>query len=271
MHTNHQLILFMRINPYWIFLFLFCFYGCGGGSDDPVYPEPTPTPTPNPTPEPTKPEINLSDQISADGIILTTNKSGQQSVSFTCSDDWTLTIKETRSGTSWITPSATSGKKGSVTVTFTMTENTSYDDRSVTVTIQSSTASASFIITQTGIKELLLTKDKYELPQQGGSIEIEIKANVDYQLIISESAQDWIIEQRSRGLITSKHTFIIQPNENTNIREGEIYIKSQSKTEVVKIHQASASSNTTPETSIEAGNNITNWNNGSSSNGNVEE
>ena len=52
-------------------------------------------------------------------------------------DDWTLTIKETRSGTSWITPSATSGKKGSMTVTFTVTENMTYDDRSVTVTIPS--------------------------------------------------------------------------------------------------------------------------------------
>ena len=265
----------MKANLYKILSLLLCLYGCGGGSDDPVVPEPPPTPMPNPTPEPTKPEVKLPAQISANGIIFTTNKTGQQSVSFTCNDDWTLTIKETRSGTSWITPSATSGKKGSMTVTFTVTENMTYDDRSVTVTILCGTASANFIISQAGVKALLLTKDKYEVPQQGGNIEIEVKTNIDYQMTISESAKKWITEQKNRGLTAYKHTLTIKPNENTNSREGEIYFKSQSQTEVVKVYQASASShvtpNVTPDTSIESGSNITNWNNGSTSNGNVED
>ena len=225
----------MKANNIWILSLLLCLYGCGGGSDDPVVPEPTPTPTP--TPEVVKPEIKLPSEITSSGIAFTENKAAEKSVSFTCNDDWTLSMKENRN-VSWCTPSATSGSKGTVTITFTVTENTTYDDRSVTITINCGSASTSFVISQEGKKAMLLTKKEYELTYQGGNIEIEVKANLDYQLVISESVKEWISEQKSKGLTTYKHTLVIQANENADAREGQIYFKSKSQTDTVTVYQA---------------------------------
>lgn len=213
-----------------LFSLLICFTGCGGGDDDPV--------KPSPAPEVIKPGINLPAQITTNGVTFSESKAGSQTISFTCDSDWTLSISETRSGTSWCTPSATSGTKGNVSITFTVTENTTYDDRSVTITIIAGSASVSFIISQKGKKTLLLTKDKYELDYLKNTIEIEVKANIDYQMVIAESAKNWIEEKASRGLTSYKHTLIIQKNEETDEREGEIYFKSNVKTDTVKVYQA---------------------------------
>lgn len=129
-----------------LFVTLLClvFASCsGGGGED------EPTPNPQPTPKPETPTITLDSSISSSGVNFSDGKE-EKSISFTTSTDWTLSIAEVRSGTSWCIPSATSGPKGNATVKFTVTENTEYDDRSVSVTIKAGTASKSFKITQKG-------------------------------------------------------------------------------------------------------------------------
>lgn len=255
----------MKANIIWIFSLLLCLYGCGGGSDDPVVPEPTPTPTP--TPEVVKPEIKLPSEITSSGIAFTENKAAEKSVSFTCNDDWTLSMKENRS-VSWCTPSATSGKKGNVTITFTVTENTTYDNRSVTITIQCGTASTSFTISQEGKKALLLTQKEYEMEQAGGTIDIEVKANVDYEVLIPADVK-WI-EQTSHGRALSKSqvSFTVNKNESTQNRSVQIVFinKTAQVSDTLSITQKGA-----PETTIGTGNNITDWNNGNSNSGSASE
>ena len=194
--------------------------------------------------EPAKPE-EVKSEISIDANIITnglsfSNNAGEQSISFTTNEDWTLSVAATASGEVWCTASATSGSKGSANVKFTVKENTSYDDRSVSVTIKSGTASKTFTITQKHAEALLLTTNKYELSQDGGTIEIEVKANIDYEMEIAESAKDWITEAKTRALTTYKHTLTIATNEEVEKREGEIYFKSGDKIETVKIYQAGA-------------------------------
>ena len=242
--------------------FLICFSGCGGGGDEPVLP----APKPNPKPEVIEPGINLPPQITTSGVTFSESNAGTQSVSFTCDQDWTLSITETRSGTSWCKPSATSGSKGNVTITFTVTENTSYDDRSVIVTITAGATSVSFTISQKGQKALLISKEIYELDYKQNTIEIEVNANIEYQVVIAESAKEWITEQNSRGLTTFKHIFIVKENEGSNNRVGEIYFKSNVKNCTVKIHQTSE-----PKHSVDTENNINNWVDTNGDNGNAKE
>jgi hypothetical protein len=108
----------------------------------------------------------------------------------------------------------------------------------VSVTIKSGSATKTFTISQKGVDALLVTTNKYEVSQEGGKIEVEVKANIDYQISISESAKDWIIESQSRALISSKHIFDIALNEENEKREGEITFKSGDKVETVKVYQA---------------------------------
>lgn len=196
-------------------------------------------PTPDPTPEEVKSEIIIDADIITNGLSFTSAK-GEKSISFTTNEDWTLSIATTPSGGTWCTTSATSGAKGNANVKFTVTQNTSYDDRSVSVTIKSGTTSKTFTITQKHANALLLTTNKYELSQEGGTIEVEVKANIDYEMEIAESAKDWITEAKTRALTAYKHTLTIATNEEVEKRKGEIYFKSGDKVETIKIYQEGA-------------------------------
>ena len=202
-----------------------------GGSDEPS--------APTPKPEEVKTEITIDSGIVSNGLSFASSQ-GEQSVSFSVNANWTLSIASTTSGATWCKASATSGSKGSANVKFTVNENTSYDDRTVSVTIKAGTVSKTFTITQKGADAMLVTTSKYEVVQEGGKIEVEVKANVDYQFAISETAKDWITEtkSKSRGLTTYKHSFDIAMNEEAEKREGEITFKSGDKVETVKVYQA---------------------------------
>ena len=213
---------------------LTCFWAsCSdGGSEDPV----------NPTPKPEEvvtPEITISSDILTNGLTFNTTQ-GEKSVSFSTNVDWTLSIASTTGGSSWCKASATSGSKGSANVKFTVDEHTDYDDRSVSVTIKVGTASKTFTITQKCADALLITTNKYDVAQDGATIEMEVKANIDYQVVISETAKSWIseVQSKSRALTTRKHSFTIAASEETEKREGEITFKSSDKVETVKVYQA---------------------------------
>lgn len=216
-----------------MFAMMVCvFASCSdGGNENPV--------NPSPEPEEIKTEITIDSGIVSNGLSFGASES-EQSVSFSVNANWTLSIASTTSGSTWCKASAISGNKGTANVKFAVAENTGYDDRSVSVTIKAGTASKTFTITQKGIDAMLVTTTKYEVAQEGGKIEIEVKANIDYQFAVSETAKDWISEtkSKSRTLTTYKHTFDIALNEELEKREGEIVFKSGDKVETVKIYQA---------------------------------
>ena len=206
-----------------------CFASCSDGDGDDL--EPTPKP------EVVTPTITIDAGILTNGLSFGVDAS-ENTVSFSTNVDWTLSVASTTGGSTWCTASVTSGSKGTVSVKFTVTENTGYDDRSVSATIKAGTASKTFTITQKGVEALLVTTDKYELEQEGGQIEIEVKANIEYQMEISETAKSWITESSGRALTTHKHTLTIAANEEVEKREGEIYFKSGDKVETVKVYQS---------------------------------
>ena len=218
------------------FLFLltglmFMLASCGGGEDDNT--DPTPTPKPN---EPAA-SITMSTNIPSGGLAFDVN-GGEKSVSFTTNKDWTVTVAATTGGATWCTASPASGSQGDATVKFSVKENTDYDDRSVSVTIKAGTATKTFTINQKGADALLVTTKKYEVAQEGGEIEVEVQANIDYEMEISETAKSWISEASTRALTTHKHTFTIAANEELKKREGEIVFKSGDKVETVTVYQA---------------------------------
>lgn len=214
-----------------LFAILMCtsFIACSDEGDDPI--------GPTPTPEVPKSEITIDANLITNGLSFSSVQ-GEQSISFSTNEDWTVNVASTTSGATWCTASATSGTKGSASVKFAVTENTDYEDRSVSVTIKAGTASKTFTITQKSADALLVTTDKYEMSQEGGTIEIEVKANIDYEMEISEKAKDWIKESSLRAMTTYKHTLEIAVNEDVEKREGEITFKSGDLVETVKVYQA---------------------------------
>ena len=184
-----------------------------------------------------KSEITIDSNIITNGLSFSSNE-GQCSISFTVNDDWNLSIANTASGNLWCIASEYSGSKGKVTVTFSVTENTTYENRSVAVTIKSGAIAKTFTITQKSADALLLTSDKFEIGKDGGIIEIEVKSNIDYEIEILENAKEWIDELSSRTLVSHKHRFNISTSDEAKIREGHICFKSGDKKEYVRIYQS---------------------------------
>lgn len=95
------------------------------------------------------------------------------------------------------------------------------------------------IVNQKQLDALTLTADKFEIPQEGGNIDVEVKSNIDFTYVIPEEFASWIhASSRGSRALTSHHlSFSISASEEYEKREGQIIIKSGNKEEVVKIYQ----------------------------------
>lgn len=166
-------------------------------------------------------------------------EAGEQTFSFTANGDWTVDVASTSGGNVWCKASPTEGKAGSQTVKITTTENDTYDDRSVTVTLKSGDESKTFVVTQKQKDAILINSNKIEVEQKGGTITIEVKANVNYTATIGETCKDWITESsNTRALSSTEETYSIALNEHGEKREGTITFTNGTLSETVHIYQA---------------------------------
>ena len=172
-----------------------------------------------------------------------TEGAGEQTFSFTTNTAWVVSVASTRNGGApWCTVAPTSGNAGSHTIKVTTTPNETYDDRSVTVTLKAGTEVRNFVVSQKQKDALLLTNDKFEVGQNGGTVTVEVKANVSYTTTIGEECKDWIKENsNTRALSTTTKSYDIAMNENGKKREGSIIFSDGSLTETVHIYQAGGS------------------------------
>lgn len=169
-----------------------------------------------------------------------TEEAGEQAFTFKANASWSVSVAETSGGTTWCTVSPASGEAGEQVVKVKVDANETYDDRSVTLTLKAGTETETFVVTQKQRNALLLTSDKYEVDQKGGTIKVEVKANIDYTATISEICKDWITEttDASRGLTTTTKSYQISANEDGEKREGTIIFSNGTLTETVHVYQA---------------------------------
>lgn len=168
-----------------------------------------------------------------------TDQSSEQSFSFTANSSWTVSVSSNGGDTSWCSVYPSSGGKGTQTVTIRTTANTSYDDRNATITLTSGTQTKSFVVTQKQKNALLLTSDKFEVDNTGGTITVEVKANISYTATIGSDCTDWIKEESgTRALTTTTKTFTISPSEEVEKREGTITFSDGTLSETVHVYQS---------------------------------
>ena len=167
-----------------------------------------------------------------------TSKSGEKIIYFTTNKDWTLELSQSGGDVNWCTVFPTQGTAGENMVMIKVSDNESYDDRNVVLTLNAKELSKRLVVTQKQKDAIMLTTAKYELDENGGRIQVEVKANVDYRVIIPEQYKSWIHEDNStRGLSLSYLVFAIDKSEEYNKREGEIIIQNGDLTEILKIYQ----------------------------------
>ena len=188
-----------------------------------------------PTPTPSKPSISLetgtSSNFDEDG--------GNGTISFTASEAWTAEVINSRAD-SWVSIHPTSGAAGSATITVTTEPNDTPDDRSASIVIKAGSASKTVKVSQKQKDALTVTATSFEVGAEGGEIEIEVKANIDFEYQIEGSAEDWVEHKSTRAMKSSTLTFAVAANDDTEKRDAKIYITSGEFNEVVNIYQAGA-------------------------------
>lgn len=119
------------------------------------------------------------------------------SISFSSNVAWTA-----KSSADWLTVSPASGQAGDkITIKASALKNDNTDDRTADVTIIAGTKSAKVTVAQSQKDAMDVKATEFEVPAEGGVVEIPISANVSYQVSIPE-AVDWITQ--TKGMVDSK-------------------------------------------------------------------
>ena len=183
---------------------------------------------------PKQPEITLdatASNFATDG--------GSSEITFTSSAAWTAEVINTRAD-AWCSVNPTSGAAGDAKITVTTTANDTPDDRSASIVIKAGTASKTITVSQKQKDALTVTASKFEVGAEGGEVSIEVKANIDFEYVIEESAKDWVEYKTTRALKTSNLVLDVKENNDTEKREAKITIKSGEFSEDITIYQEGA-------------------------------
>lgn len=164
--------------------------------------------------------------------IIISSEGGSQTVSFDSNVSWTVI-----SSANWCVVSPSSGDATTKSTTVTLANNDTYDDRSCTVTIRAGSLYKAITITQSRNLGFIVTPVKYDLSNDASTIDVEVKANVEYDVSISD---EWITQVTTRSLTTTKLQFNIAKNSSYDNRDGSITIKQKGGTQssTIKVYQS---------------------------------
>ena len=214
----------MRKLFYLFIMALFCtLWSCSkGGShidepDDPDNPD-------NPT------DVTL--EISTTDLVFEA-KGGEREFTVYCNADWTVTNES-----DWCTTNVTEGNGyGRVAVTVEAYSDT--EDRNTNLTVKAGDKTEVLTVTQKHGDAIILSKDKFDVPQEGGEIAIEVKSNIEYQVSIPSKFQSWIKQTpESRAVTVKNFSFTVSANEAYEKREGYIVFRGNSLKDTVYVYQA---------------------------------
>ena len=160
-------------------------------------------------------DSNLQTEIHVDTNTLIFNQNESvKLLEFSTNKDWTISIASTINGSHWCNVSRTIGQAGDISVEIYVDANDGYDDRNVVITIQAGELSKTIMVTQKQKDALTLTADRFEVGQEGGTIHVEVKSNISYEVVIPDEYKGWISQNRNaRGLNVSNVSFEIAPSE----------------------------------------------------------
>ena len=174
-----------------------------------------------------KPFININQTE-----LTIANTGGSQNIPFKSNTNWIAT-----SSASWCTVTPAKGDASITKTTITLSANDTYDDRSCTVTIMAGSISKTITINQSKSLGLLVTKDKFDLTNDAHTIDVEVKANIDFDISKSD---EWITQVNTRGLTTTNLKFDIAKNSSYNNRVGTITVKQKNGdlSSIIKVYQS---------------------------------
>lgn len=138
----------------------------------------------------------------------------------------------------WITPVSTDTKSmKSDFYYFQVNPSASLDVRTATITFTAEGQTPKYVTVQQDLKpKITITKTEYNLPIEGGSIDVEVNSNTDYDVVIPQSV-NWITKVVTKGLETSIVRLDIAKGKLERKAEVEFRTKDKSASEKIIINQ----------------------------------
>lgn len=175
---------------------------------------------------------NVTLELSTKDLVFEA-QGGELTFDITCNADWTITNES-----DWCTLDMTSGK-GDATITVTTEAYYENEDQNTVLTIKAGNKTETLTVTQKDGEALILSKDKFDVPQKGGNITIELQSNVTCEISIPYEFNSWIHESpQAKELETTTYDIIIDENPDYTPRDGYVLISSSEIEDTVHIHQA---------------------------------
>ena len=192
---------------------------------------------------------NLSETIvvkqsQTNGLFITTPEYNLSNDGHTLSVEVNANVSfDVTSEVSWIHYVETKALKSS-TITLTIDANDTYDARTGKVSVKQSNGNLTGEITVNQAEKygLFVNPEEFSLTKEEQTINVEVKYNVEYDVVIPDAAKDWVSIQPSpstKGLTTKTITFVIAENKAYVSRETAIAFKQKDGdlTGTVKISQ----------------------------------
>ena len=183
--------------------------------------------------EPETPEAEITLAEGTDKHPLLDASGGTVTLHFTSTADWKATVGNVRAS-SWITVSPTSGKAGEASVTISVAANDGTDERTSSVFLDCGDSRETIVVSQKQKDALIVSRQSYELSAGESLIEVEVEANVTFEVEVSDT---WIEHISTRSLEKSVLSFRILANDGYEKRSGSILVRSGELQETVRIYQ----------------------------------
>lgn len=183
--------------------------------------------------DPVKDEVTLN--IQPESIVFDT-EGGKDIAVISSSDAWTARIINARAE-SWCSIEPASGEAGDTEMTVTVQANETPDERSASVVVTCGDKQKTIVVTQKQKDALTVTASRFDIGAEGGSIAVEVKANIDFEYIIEETAKEWLEYETTKAMNSSTLVFTVAPNESLDKREGAIAIQSGDLKETITVYQ----------------------------------
>ena len=166
---------------------------------------------------------------------------GNGTITFKANRDWTV-----RAADNWvrINPSSGTASDGLITVTLTADVNTTYEDRSTTVTVSMEGMTQQVTVKQPANTGLIVSKESVELSAEATTIEVEVQANIQFNVSVDA---DWIAQAGTKALTATKLSFSVARNDSYNPRSATITISGGGLAKQVSVKQKGLESQDDPE------------------------
>ena len=140
----------------------------------------------------------------------------------------------------YVTPDAGTAD---ATVTIVVDANTTYDERTATVTLaMAGVEPITFTVKQPAAKGVNIAGELAQtIGAEGGNIDIKVMANVAYTISVSDDATEWLtVEEATRALEEKNFTIKVAANEGYDERVGKVTVISELGSDEITVTQAEA-------------------------------